>query len=127
MVQEILLPAMQEALIAAQSLPAYAHLCVVTVQEMMLPAMQEALIAAQSLLLPVMQEALNAVQSLPAYVHLCIVTTLERLLVLLSLVLNAYVCILFVKTWKFPQKEKKVDEERILTIEKFIGRHSKVC
>ena len=66
------------------------------------------------------------IQSFPGYVHLWIITTLERLLLLLSLVLNFYVCILFVKTWKFPTKEKKLDEERILTIEKYIANHSKV-
>ena len=71
-------------------------------------------------------DAMHYFQSFHGYVHLWMITTLERLLLLLSLVLNAYVCILFLKTWKFPVKEKVVDEELIVAIEKFIGMHSKV-
>lgn len=79
-----------------------------------------------SILEEALESAMCYAQSFPGYVHLWFITTLERLLLLLSLVLNAYVCILFVKTWKFPKKEKKLDEDTILIIEKFIARHSKV-
>ena len=77
-------------------------------------------------LVSIMGEAMFFIQSLPSHLHLWVITTLERLLLLLSLLLNAYVCILFVKTWKFPTQEKKLDEERILAIEKYIAGHSKV-
>lgn len=75
---------------------------------------------------PVLEEIMLSLQSFPGYVQLWIITTLERMLLLLSLVLNAYVCILFVKTWKFPKSEKKLDEERISIVGKFIARHSKI-
>lgn len=76
-------------------------------------------------LMEAVQDGAVAVLSLPSYVHMCLVHLLEQLLVLLSLVLNAYVCILFVKTWKWPEKEKKPDEDRVLAIETFINNHSK--
>ena len=65
-------------------------------------------------------------QSLPSYVHLWIASTVEQLLVLLSLLLNAYVCILFVKTWNWPHQQQKVDDEVLATIQKFITENSKV-
>ncbi|CAB9526746.1 NADPH Oxidase [Seminavis robusta] len=76
----------------------------------------------------ILQEALvHPVESLSSYVHVCLVSTLERLLLLLSLILNAYVCILFVKTWRWPQKQKKLDDEMHLQrIQQFIQGHSKV-
>lgn len=71
-------------------------------------------------------DLLIACQSLPSYVHLWIVSTIEQLLVLLSLVLNAYVCILFVKTWKWPRTPVKVvDDEILASIEIFLVEHSK--
>lgn len=93
---------------------------------MIVSLLQETLVSSQSLLLAILREALLSFQSLPSYIHLCIVTTLERLLVLLSLVLNAYVCLLFVKTWRWPQKQKTLDEGHVLTIDRFIDDHSQV-
>jgi hypothetical protein len=65
--------------------------------------------------------------SVSSYLHLCLISTVERLLLLLSLILNLYVCILFVMTWKWPQKQKKLDDERqLLQIQQFIQQHCKV-
>jgi hypothetical protein len=64
--------------------------------------------------------------SLPGYIHLLVVDTIERLLVLVSLVLNSYLCMLFVVTWKWPEKQKQMQEQRASAIQQFMTRHNKV-
>lgn len=50
---------------------------------------------------------------------------LERLMLFVSFLLNATVCILYIKTWKWPAKLKKNNEQYIATIQNFVEQHSK--